>query len=91
MLRNRKAVGRQTRRRLPNRTLPTSSTCNVRIGAPLISRIRSAGWMAFRTSGLMCILLTLNMGIIVCVGSQFSQNYKKYLISDASLHIGILK
>lgn len=83
----RKGVGRQRRRRLQNRALPTSSTCKVRMGAPLISRIRSAGWMAFRTSGLMCILLTLQMGMTVSMWSHFSQNYQKY----APLHIGILK
>lgn len=41
------------------RTHGTSSTRSVRTGAPLISRIRSPGWMALRLSGLMCIRLTL--------------------------------
>ena len=40
-------------------TAGTSSTRSVRTGAPLISRMRSPGWMAFRLLGLMCIRLTL--------------------------------
>lgn len=43
----------------PLRTHSTSSTRSVRTGAPLISRMRSPGWMALRLSGLMCIRLTL--------------------------------
>lgn len=37
----------------------TSSSINVPTGRPLISRILSPTWMAFRTSGLMSIPLTL--------------------------------
>ena len=37
----------------------TSSTRSVCTGAPLISRMRSPGWMALRLLGLMCIRLTL--------------------------------
>ena len=38
----------------------TSSTRSVCTGAPLISRMRSPGWMALRLLGLMCIRLTLD-------------------------------
>lgn len=42
-----------------HRTHCTSSTRSVRTGVPLISRMRSPGWMALRLLGLMCIRLTL--------------------------------
>lgn len=44
----------------------TSSVRSVRIGVPFISKILSPGWIAFWTSGLICIRLTLNREDSVC-------------------------
>lgn len=53
----------------------TSSSINVPTGRPLISKILSPTWMAFRTSGLISIPLTLeqNKNIKVSAGSGLSQ------------------
>lgn len=68
----------------PQDTHCTSSTRSVRTGVPLISKMRSPGWMALRLLGLMCIRLTLGQTRVEAGGRHLNVPDQFHLCREGS-------